>query len=179
MNEKGKRRRVNLRRGDLFEFSALDGRHGYGLVVIPGGVLYALFFRSLYAARPDISALLDDPVALVGTTMDSQFYHGRWTVIANDIPLPAKIPYPNWKVKIGDGFYTASFEGSPSWPMRPDEIGLLDYQFSRSPLGYQDAIEALNGLRAWEDSFEKLTWAYAAERVTRPRASSPLSLKPS
>ncbi len=176
MGDSGKRKRVRLRRGDLFEFSVLDGRYGYGLVVIPGGVLYAIFFQGLHVSRPEIASLLCDEVALVGTTMDSLFYHGLWTVVAHDQPLPAKIPYPNWKVKIGTEMRTVDFERAHNWAMQKDEIDLLDYQFSRAPVGYQNALEALNGLRAWEEHFEKLTPAYAARRETRPRASPPLSL---
>jgi hypothetical protein len=177
MGDSDKRKGIRLRRGDLFEFSVLGGQYGYGLIVIPGGVLYAIFFRGLHFSRPDITFLLADEVALVGTTMDSLFYHRHWTVIAHDQPLPAEIPYPNWKVKIGDEVRTVDFDGANNWPIRSDEIDILDYQFSRAPLGYQDALEALNGLREWEEHFEKLTPAYAARRETRPRASPPLSLR--
>lgn len=167
MSPDSKRKRVKLRQGDLFELSVSDGRLGYGLVIIPGGVLYAAFFKSLHGSRPDIASLLADEIALVGTTMDSLFYHGRWSVIARDQPIPAAIPFPNWKVKIGGELRTTDFEGRTHWSMRPDEIELLDYKFSRAPLGYQDALEALNGLGEWQDSYDKLTPAYAARRVTR------------
>jgi hypothetical protein len=43
MTDGAKRKRVKLCRGDLFEFQVVDGRLAYGLVVIPGGVLYTLF----------------------------------------------------------------------------------------------------------------------------------------
>jgi hypothetical protein len=177
MGDSAKRKRVRLRRGDLFEFSVLDGRYGYGLVIIPGGVLYASFFRGLHVSRPEIASFLADEVALVGTTMDALFYHGLWTVIAHDLPIPTDIPYPNWKVGIEGEIRTVDFEGSNHWPIRQDELHLLDYQFSRSPRGYQDALESLHGMREWKERFEKLTPAYAARRVTRPRASPPLSLR--
>lgn len=162
-----KRKRVKLRRGDLFEFPVADGRLGYGLVIIPGGVLYAVFFRRLHKSRPEFASLLADEIALVGTTMDALFYHRRWSVIAHDQPVPSSIPFPNWKVKIGGEFRTTDFEGRNHWPMRPGEIDLLDYKFSQSPLNYQEALEAINGLGEWQDSYDKLTPAYAARRVTR------------
>jgi len=167
MSSDSKRKRVKLRRGDLFELPVTDGRLGYGLVIIPGGVLYAAFFRSLHSSRPDMASLLADEIALVGTTMDSMFYHGRWSVIAHGQPIPAAIPFPNWKVKIGDELRTTDFERRYHWPMRPDEVDLLDYKFSRAPLGYQDALEAINGIGEWQESYDKLTLAYAARRVTR------------
>ena len=36
----------------------------------------------MHAERPKMEAILADDIALVGTTMDSLFYHGRWVVIA-------------------------------------------------------------------------------------------------
>lgn len=167
MSPDSKRTRVKLRHGDLFEFPVTDGRLGYGLIVIPGGVLYAVFFRSLHSSRPDIASALADEIALVGTTMDSLFYHGRWSVIAHDQPIPATIPFPNWKVKIGDELRTTDFDGRNYWPMRPDEVDLLDYKWSRAPLAFQDALEALNGLGEWQASYDKLTPTYAARRMTR------------
>lgn len=167
MSTDSKRKRVKLRQGDLFELPVTDGRLGYGLVIIPGGVLYAAFFRGLHSSRPDMASLLAEEIALVGMTMDSMFYHGRWSVIAHDQPIPAAIPFPNWKVKIGGELRTTDFEGRYHWSMRPDEIDLLDYKFSRAPLGYQNALEAINGIGEWQESYDELTLAYAARRVTR------------
>jgi hypothetical protein len=167
MSADSKRKRVKLRQRDLFEFSVTNGQLAYGMVIIPGGVLYAAFFRGLHSSRPGIAVAVADEVALVGTTMDSEFYHGRWSVIAHDQPIPRAIPFPNWKVKIGEELRTTDFEGRNHWPMRPEEADLLDYKFSQSPLEYQDALEALNGLREWQVNYDKLTPAYAARRMTR------------
>lgn len=164
---KKKKRRVKLLRGDLFEFSDEDGRLGYGIVTIPGGVLHAVFMKTMYAERPKMEAIIADDIALVGTTMDSLFYHGRWVVIAHDIPLPQDIPFPNWKVQINGELRTTDFEGQHHWPIRPDEVDLLDFKTSRAPIAFQKAIEALNGIGEWRDSYEELTPAYARRRVTR------------
>jgi hypothetical protein len=90
-------KRVKHRRGDLFEFCAADGRLGYGVVLSPGGVLNAIFFRTLHASRPPTEVIAEDGIALIGTTMDALFYHGRWTVIGHDFPIPDGLPFPNWK----------------------------------------------------------------------------------
>jgi hypothetical protein len=47
------------------------------------------------------------------------------------------------------------------------ESELLDYQFSSTPIIFQDAFEALHGFGEWKDHFNKLTPAYARSRVTR------------
>ena len=38
---------------------------------------------------------------------------------------------------------------------------------SRAPIAFQKAIEALNDIGEWRDSYEKLTAAYVRRRVTR------------
>jgi hypothetical protein len=167
MGTVAKRKRVKLLRGDLFEFSADDGRLGYGIVIIPGGVLHAAFMKTMHSKRPSNNELVADEIALVGTTMDALFYHGRWVVIAHDFPIPPDIPLPNWKVQINGELRTTDFEGQRHWPIRPDEIDLLDFKTSRAPIAFQKALEALNGIGEWRESYEELTPAYASRRVTR------------
>jgi hypothetical protein len=162
-----KKKRVKLLRGDLFEFSAENGRLGYGVITIPGVAFHAAFMKTMHTARPAIDALLADDIALIGTTTDALFYHGHWAVIAHDFPLPKDIPFPNWKVGINGELRTTDFEGRRHWPMRPDELSLLDYKTSWSPGIFQKAIEALNGIGEWRESYEQLTPAYARLRVTR------------
>ena len=162
-----KRKRVKLRAGDLFELQVSDGRYGYGLVIIPGGVLYAAFFRHLYHERPHIEAVISDEIALVGWTMDALFYHDRWIVITRDQPVPADIPFPDWKVGIQGELHATDFDGQNARPIRPEEIEFLDYRFSWSPMVYVDALEALNGLGEWDDRYIKATPAYASRRMTR------------
>lgn len=168
MEAGAKPKRVKLLRGDLFEFSAPDGRLGYGVVVIPGGVLHAAFMKTLHYTRPSSEELVADGIALVGTTMDSLFYHGRWNVITRNFPIPPNIPFPNWKVQINGELRVTDFEGQLHWPIRPGEIDLLDYKTSRAPIAFQKALEALNGIGDWRESYEELTLQYAARRVTRP-----------
>jgi hypothetical protein len=99
--------------------------------------------------------------------MDGLIYHGRWNVIGGDFPVPS-IPFPNFKVESGGEFYVLDVEGHFIDLATPHEVDLLDYQFSRASLGFQDAFEALHGFGEWQDHFDKLTPAYAKARITRP-----------
>jgi hypothetical protein len=105
MDSSSKRKRIKPCRGDLFEFAAGDGRYGYGLIVIPGDVFYAIFFRSLHALRPDAASLIADEIALGGATTDSHFYNGQWTIIARDQSIPAKSRFRTgryiWEARLG------------------------------------------------------------------------------
>ena len=159
--------RVTLTTGDVFEFAVLDGRLGYGVVILGGGTPYIAMLKSLHRDRPTFAELIRDEIALVGQTMDALFFHGRWTIVYRDFPIPAFIPFPNWKVGIRGILHTTDFEGANYWPMRLGEAELLDYKFSRAPIAYQAALEAIHGLAEWRDDYEKLTPAYAERRVTR------------
>jgi hypothetical protein len=164
---------VKLREGDVFELSLPDGRLGYGVIVkrgvLPsGGTPYMAIFRSAYDHRPDLAEIAKDEVALAGWTMDGLVYHGRWKVIGADFPIPS-IPFPNSKVEIDRKFYVVDVEGEVIGLATPHELDLLDYQFSRAPISFQDAFEALHGFGEWQDHFDKLTPAYARARITRPK----------
>lgn len=167
-----RRKRVRLTEGDIFEFTVPDGRFGYGIIVkrgvlTNGGTPYIAIFRSLHGERADLASLVRDEVVLAGWTMDALVYHGRWKVIAHDLPLPL-VPFPNFKVEIGGKFYLTDVEGQLIGEAKGAELELLDYQFSRSPIGYQNAFEALHGYSEWKASDDKLTPAYAKARMIQP-----------
>ena len=166
------RKRVKLKEGDLFELSLPDGRFGYGVIVkrggLPsGGTPYIAIFRSAYKQRPSLSKIAKDEVALAGWTMDGLVYHGRWTVIASDFPLPF-VPLPNFKVRRQGTFHVVDVDGQSLGLATQRESDQLDYQFSHTPLIFQHAFEALHGFSEWQEHFDKLTPTYAKARTTRP-----------
>jgi hypothetical protein len=166
-----KRKIVKLSEGDVFELTLPDGRLGYGIIVKRGklkggGTPYIAILGSAHENRPSMEALARDEVAFAGWTTDALVYHGRWNVIAHDAPLPS-IPLPNFKVEMDDKLYVTDVDGELIDEATRAERELLDYQFSRSAIGFQDAFEALHGFGEWDTSYEKLTPAYARARVTR------------
>lgn len=171
--EKGTRRkRVKLTEGDIFELTVPDGRFGYGIIVRRGGLEnggtpYIAMFSPLHDERPDLARLVREEIVLAGWTMDALVYHGRWNVIAHDLPLPL-VPFPNFKVRMNGKFYLTNVDGQPIREATAGELELLDYQFSHSPICFQNAFEALHGFREWRASDDKLTPAYAKARMTRP-----------
>ncbi len=167
-----KRKRIKLTVGDVFELSVPDGRFGYGIVVKRGGLKngatpYIAIFHSIHDQRPDLSTLDRDAVALAGWTTDALVYHGRWSVIAHDRPLPI-IPFPNFKIDIEGTFCVTDVDGEVIDDATPAEQDLLDNQFSRAPIAFQNAFESLHGFRDWQVSDEELTPVYARARITRP-----------
>lgn len=164
-----KQKRVKLTEGDVFELTVPDGRFGYGVIIKrgvlkSGGTPYIAMFRSLHLRRPNLFEFADEEVVLAGWTTDALVYHGRWTVIAHDLPLP-RVPFPNFLVEMNGKFYVTDVEGRPIREADDDERELLDYQFSRSACWFQDAFEALHGFRQWDASYDKLTLTYAHART--------------
>jgi hypothetical protein len=167
-----RRKRVNLRVGDLFEIPLPDGKFGYGIVVRQGGLSgggtpYIAIFRLAYDQRPSVAEITSDGVALQGWTTDALIYHDRWKVIERDAPVPA-IQFPNFKVESEGKFYVVDVEGDFIDLATPRELELLNHQFSSTAGIFQDAFEALHGFGEWKSHFDKLTPAYVQSHITRP-----------
>ena len=168
MNDEGKKRKViRLNAGDVFEFTASDGRLAYGVVVIGGKVPYVIILKSLHKTAPKLADLASDEIALVGWTMDALVHHGRWRVVMHDYPARPDIPYPNWKLDLEGNLCVTDFSGKHSLGrLRPDEAH-LDFRWSRAPIAFQLALEALHGFGEWREDYSKLLAANMGRQMTR------------
>lgn len=167
-----RRKRIKLSEGDIFEMPLPDGKFGYGIILrrggLPGGgTPYIAIYHAVHSERQDASDIVCGKIAFAGWTTDSLIYHGKWTVIAGSAQLPS-VPFPNFKVAVEGKIHVTDVEGKLLGEATAAEQELLDYQFSRAAIFYQDAFEALNGFRKWDVNYEKLTPDYSAARVTRP-----------
>jgi hypothetical protein len=162
-----KGKRITVKAGAIFEIPAPDGRLGYGVAIVGGGVPYVIILKSLHKERPPVSDLTTDEIALAGWTTDAQIYHGRWTLVGADYPPRPDVPFPNFKVRIDGSYQTTDFRGNVLGPSTPDEIELLAFQTSSSAIIYQDALMAIHGFCDWEDYYEKLLPAHALARMSR------------
>jgi hypothetical protein len=156
---------MSPRASDIFEMLLPDGRLAYGVAVIGGGTPYIIVLKSVHTARPDLSLLITDEIALVGRTMDALIHHGRWPIVGTGYRDRGDVPYPNWKVLVEGRLMVTDFSGTPLRPITPEEDQLLDFRFSQSPIAFQNAMESLHGLRDWRSEDDKLTVEYARRRV--------------
>lgn len=164
-------KRIKLKPGDVFEMPLADGRLGYGVIILSDITQYVIILRSIYQTRPELAALARDDIAFVGETTDALIHHGSWSIVFHDYPVRTDVPFPNWKVAVEGQTIVTNFSGRVLGPPLAKEAELLDFKFSRSPIAYQDALEALHRLQAWSESYEKLTATYAAARMTRAHVS--------
>jgi hypothetical protein len=163
-----KQKRIRLKAGDVFEMPVSNGKFGYGTIIVCRKIIYVIIHKRLYLRAPAIGQLTSDEIAFVGWTMDAMIYHGDWTVVLHDYPTRSDIPYPNWKVELEGQMVVTDFTGERFLgPIGADEVDLLDFQTSRSPMVFQHALEALHGLGEWNQGYVEMTPAYAFERMTR------------
>jgi len=158
---------MRLKAGDVFEMKLIDGRLGYGVIIESKIIQYIIVLQGLHDQRPGLDVLVADSIAFAGWTSDAMIYHGDWEIVFRGYPMRADIPFPNWKVRIGEGYQTTDFRGTLLGPSTPMEIELLDNQTSHSPITYQIALEGMHGLQPLRDRDVKLTPAYLQRRETR------------
>ncbi|MFM7350143.1 MAG: Imm26 family immunity protein [Erythrobacter sp.] len=167
-----RRKNIELKCGDVFELALPDGRCGYGIVVnqgvLPdGGTPYIAIFSTAYAEPPSVFEATQDKVALQGWTTDALIYRGEWKLIAHGAPIPA-IHFPNFKVTSDAKVWVVDVSGQPIDVATPQEIDVLDYQFSSTATIFKKAFEALHGFGEWKSHFDKLTPQYVRTHMTRP-----------
>ncbi len=78
-------RRPKARIGDVFQIPLDSGRVCYGQVVAVNsgpGPLYVVVFHRVWPldAKPDMTAIVTDEIALVAPTLDALIWHGKWPV---------------------------------------------------------------------------------------------------
>lgn len=146
--------------GDVFEVPLSDGRFAYGVAVVGGGCPYVFVLKSAHDVRPLRPEALQDEIALVGWTMDALIHLKRWPIVGKSYPTRPDVPFPNWKVTIRGQMMITDFAGTPLRVATPTEAAALDLQSSRAPIAFQNAMDAVHGLKPWLDTYDRLTVAY-------------------
>jgi hypothetical protein len=160
-----RRKSIRIKAGDIFEIPAPDGRKGYGQVILSKTLQYIVVFGELYVSPPDVDELLKSDIFLVGWTSDALFFHDRWKVIANRAPLSDRVPFPSYKINVRGERYVHDFNDEGYRPATTEDWELLEFESSRSPIGYQDALLAHHGFGSWDSRDDKLTAAHVWRRV--------------
>jgi hypothetical protein len=133
--------RRKLAAGDLFEIPAPDGRTGYGQIIVPGKLLYVVVFEGLFRGTPPPCDELARTPLLIGWTMDALIYHGRWKIVRS-CPVPSGLPFPNYKVNVGEDVFVTDFNGKVLRKASDAEAKLLTFRASVSPIVFQDSLLA-------------------------------------
>lgn len=136
--------KTKLAAGDLFQIPAPDGRAGYGQIVIPGKMFYVAIFEGLFQSIPRCDELVGTTL-LVGWTNDALIHHKRWIVVGS-CPIPPSLPFPNYKVNVGNDMFVTDFTGKVLRKASDAEAKLLTFRGSVSPIVFQDSLLAHHGM---------------------------------
>ena len=154
-----KKKRLRLKEGDVFTIPIDEQTRGYGQIVkIPDK---HSFIIAIFEGRWDKneSVLLDEiiksSILYFGFTTDALLFHGRWVIIGNIKSNLSSFTMPYFKL------------GLPSEPQKlinykvevirmatPEEAKLLDRHHSRSPIGYQNMLQAHYGIGECEQELK-------------------------
>ncbi len=173
-----KRSRPCLDLGDVFTIPLDDERVGYGQIVDrwgkSGGHFYFAVFDGVHPAdaEPDLDAVLAEPLALLGLSMDALLLHGHWRVVGHREVDTAAVPWPAYKEGVSPRvFDVVDYTGQRRRRATPEEAEALPFRAVVAPIVIEDALKALHGLKNWNPAYDKLR--PAVDGMTSARLLSP------
>jgi hypothetical protein len=99
---------------------------------------------------------------LLGNFFDILIRNGRWLPIKR-LETP-KVPFPCFKVKIGDKFYVESWHKQQKREATSEECAILQFRTNNSAIVLEDALKAHFALRPWEPNWFDCLKAEAVAR---------------
>ena len=159
--------------GDIFSLALSNGEVGHGFIadIHPQSRKTPTPYIAIF--KPDANPMDTgksfgpDHFLLVGWTMDALFHHKRWSVVGCS-EKPDTLPRPHFQVGIDSVRYVTDFYGTPLRKASKAEVEFYDLQSFSAPIGFQNAYEAVLGLREWEERFDRLTIAHAMRQGMGP-----------
>ncbi|WP_147436587.1 hypothetical protein [Propionibacterium australiense] len=150
-----------LSTGDVF-FVGLDASKGYlGWITafdhqLPYIVIFDRLIPAGEASRRIDEALNCKPL-LAGMTTDALFRSGGWVVVGNRPASPetAERFLPAYLVRRSGQLLIEDFHRYHNRPAEPSEELSIPPRRTRAPIGFQRALQAINGRTEWHDSYSR------------------------
>lgn len=137
-------KRLKLKTCDIFWIPLYNGKFCFGQIFGPisnGNFAIIVFDHLRDDMMYDPTTIMDSRIILLGHTMDALFSHKRWGVVDN-IPRTFEfLELPIFKVGDTDNLRIIDFWGNFIRKGLPEEDAKYSYRFSRSPIGYQNAMD--------------------------------------
>ena len=148
--------KLNIDTGLVFAIRLLNEAFGFGQLVARQ---HPIFYMVAYDVQSGTPAIDNDVIrqsnpVLMGNFFDVLIRNGRWTPVQHS--TPPVVPYPCFKIRIGDIFYVESWDRQRKREATEDEWTLLQPRSDYGPIILEDALNAYFGLRPWEATFEPL-----------------------
>lgn len=155
---------MNLKVGDIFEFSINEKSKSYGQIVslFKKDALTIIVFEGQYRSRPDIEELLNDNILLFGNTFDAKFYHKHWIVIGNETSNLTSIKFPYYKIG-SEPVYIEDFLENKLRKASANEQNILNYRSYIAPVRFETALKAYYKIVEWREEFDELMYSNVAK----------------
>ena len=167
---------VKPRRGDVLKIHVSADLVAVAQIILTlgHGVLLVAVFPAVESTRSDdeLRRMIHLKPNLVVTTMSSSIRAGQWAVIEN-ADVSHDIPIPVYVVPVGPQQidHLQDAHGKIYRPASPEEARELRAPTSFSPVAVEKAIQAVNGLREWEQRFDNMIpdWVHSAQAILPSR----------
>jgi hypothetical protein len=148
---------MKIKPGLVFAVPLGDGSYGFGQVIEKQGPIYYMAGLDVRKEMPELSQdefALTKPV-VAGNCFDVLLKNGRWTPIGV-LPLRTDVPFPCFKVKIGEHFYLESWDRKERRQASSDELHRYGFRTNYGPIMLEHALQAHFGLRSAAANLEAL-----------------------
>lgn len=135
--------------GDIFNFSVGDNGFAVGQVIISNILQYIIVFEPVFSEHVTVQEATKATPLLAGWTSDALIYHGHWKIAAQTDPVP--FVFPEYKIGIEGQTWVTDVHGDCIRLATPSESENLRFRFSNSPIVFEQAFKAHQGMLPREE----------------------------
>jgi hypothetical protein len=148
--------KLNIEAGLVFAIRLLNEGFGFGQLVVRQEPIFYMVAYDVQSETPTIGdhTIRQAKPVLMGNFFDVLIRNGRWTPVRHS--TPPVVPYPWFKIIIGDIFYVESWDRKRKREATEEELTQLQPRSDYGPIILENALNAHFGLRPWEPLFEPL-----------------------
>jgi immunity protein 26 of polymorphic toxin system len=139
--------------GDVFRIPVGDARVAYGQVLSTQEFIHLVVFDGLHdaSAEPRVDAAMHAPVVLYAWTNRS-FFGKRWSIIDNrPIDRNRLPPIEYVEMAAPEQFQVVDYDGNVLRAATAEDVERAPFRVIVSPEAVDEAVEAWNGVRPWEE----------------------------
>ena len=153
-----KTKRISIKEGDIFTIPIDEHTQGYGQIVkMPNKYEFIMIvFEGKWPVEREIKLdnVVNQTVLFLGYTTDTLLNLGRWKIVGNSVLNLSSITMPYYKLAFPPETKLVNYKLDFVRMATPEEDKLLNFQSSRSPIGYQNMLQAHYGIGQCEEELK-------------------------
>jgi hypothetical protein len=147
---------IAIEAGLVFAIPLDEKMFGFGQFLASQQPIFYMAAYDLRAESPyvDRNDLRKATPILLGNFFDALVRNGRWCAVRKQ-EMP-KVPFPCFKIKVGDKLCVESWDRKRIREATPDEYATLQFRSNHSAIVLENALKAHFGLSPWLAKFDGL-----------------------